>query len=150
MKVLRALFLVVIAMVAACACAQAQSTIKPSSGKALCSALTPEDFTKAGVPVSALRDANLDGSNGAYCVYDSKAGKVEFDIFFPAGDSAAEVKATEKTVLGEMGETLQAVPLPGADAARISLPTAKTASIVVRAGSAVFDINIPGSPGSRQ
>src|SRR5215831_12812145 len=113
MKVLRALFLVVIAMVAACACAQAPSTIKPSSGKALCSALTPEDFTKAGVAVSALRQANLDGSDGAYCVYESKAGNVEFDIFFPAGGSAAEVKATETTVLSEVGLTLQPVPLPG-------------------------------------
>src|SRR5262249_33776669 len=70
---------------ATCVFAQAPSTIKPSSGKALCSALTPEDFTKAGVAVSALRQANLDGSDGAYCVYESKAGNVEFDIFFPAG-----------------------------------------------------------------
>ena len=144
------LALITALFVAACGFAQSQSTIKPSSGKALCSALTPEDFTKAGVAVSALRQANLDGSDGAYCVYESKAGNVEFDIFFPAGGSAAEVKATETTVLSEVGLTLQPVPLPGADAAHISLPTAKTASIVVRAGRAVFDINIPSSPNSRQ
>ncbi|HET8887295.1 MAG TPA: hypothetical protein VFQ41_00225 [Candidatus Angelobacter sp.] len=29
-------------------------SIAPSSGKALCSALAPADFTKAGVPVQAL------------------------------------------------------------------------------------------------
>src|SRR5262249_11216558 len=144
-------FLVISAtLVAACGLAHAQGTIKPSSGTALCSALTSEDLTKAGVAVSALRQANLDGSDGAYCVYDSKAGNVEFDIFFPAGGSAAEVKATEKTVLGEMGVTMQAIPLPGADTAHISLPTAKSASIVVRAGTAVFDLNAPSSPNSRQ
>jgi len=31
--------------------------------------------------------------------YQSKAGKVEFDIFFPAGANAREIEATEKTVL---------------------------------------------------
>src|SRR6266852_5820338 len=41
----------------------AAQTITPSSGKALCSALTPADFTKAGVLVSGLRQANLDGAN---------------------------------------------------------------------------------------
>src|SRR5262245_28513246 len=121
MKALSISFLMItVTLAAACGFAHAQGTIKPSSGKALCSALTPEDFTKAGVAVSALRQANLDGSDGAYCVYDSKAGNVEFDIFFPAGGSAAEVKATETTVLSEVGLTLQPVPLPGADAAHIS------------------------------
>src|SRR5262249_54196397 len=117
----------------ACSFAQAQpsvNSVKPSSGKALCSALTPADFTKAGVEVSALRQANLDGNDGAYCVYDSKAGNVEFDIFFPAGATPVEVKATEKTVLVEVGANMQAVALPGADAAHISVPTAGSASIV--------------------
>ena len=123
--------------------------VSPSSGKALCSALTPADFTKAGVAVSALRQANLDGNDGAYCVYDSKAGNVEFDIFFPAGANQIEINATEKTVLAEMGAPHQAVPLMGATG-HIALDTGKSASIVVRKGSAVFAITIPKSDNARQ
>jgi hypothetical protein len=127
---------------------QAGAAIGPSSGKALCSALTPADFTKAGVPVSALRQANLDGTEGAYCVYDSKAGKVEFDIFFPAGANPKEVIATEKTVLGEAGGKYESVTLAGAESAQISLGASPT--IVVRKGKAVFDIGIPNSTNARQ
>ncbi len=129
---------------------QSNATVTPSSGKALCSALTPADFTKTGIPVSALRQANLDGTTGAYCVYDSKAGNVEFDIFFPAGANANEILATEKTVLGEVGGKTESVQLAGADDAQIPITTDKTASIVVRKGKAVFDINIPKSAGARQ
>jgi hypothetical protein len=123
----------------------AQATIAPSSGKGLCSALTPADFTKAGVAVASLRQANLDGSNGAYCVYESKAGNVEFDIFFPAGANPNEVLATEKTVLGEIGSKAESVQLAGADAAYLLLNDPQSSSIVVRKGKAVFDINIPRS-----
>lgn len=125
------------------------TTVAPSSGKALCSALTPADFTKAGVQVSALRQANLDGTDGAYCVYDSKAGSVEFDIFFPAGANPAEVNATEKTVLAEMGAPHQVVPLVGATG-HIALDMGKSAGLVVRKGNAVFAISIPKSPNARQ
>jgi hypothetical protein len=135
--------------VAGCCVAQAQSGITPSSGKALCSALTPADFTKAGVPVSALRQANLDGADGAYCVYASKAGNVEFDIFFPAGATPGEVSATEKTVLGEVGGKSESLQITGADNAQIVL-AGPSASIVVRKGKAVFDINIPKSANARQ
>jgi hypothetical protein len=130
--------------------ALAQATIMPSSGKGLCSALTPADFTKAGVAVAALRQANLDGPNGAYCVYESKAGNVEFDIFFPAGANPKEVLATEKTVLGEIGNKAESVQLAGADAAYLVLADAQSSSIVVRRGKAVFDINIPKSSGAKQ
>src|SRR5262245_1555193 len=132
------------------AAALAQSAITPSSGKALCAALTPADFTKAGVPVSALRQANLDGTDGAYCVYESKAGNVEFDIFFPAGPTPGDVAATEKTVLGEVGGKFESIQIAGADAARIILTDVQTASIVVRKGKAVFDINIPKNANARQ
>jgi hypothetical protein len=125
------------------------TTISPSSGKALCSALTPADFTKVGVPVSALAKANNDGTDGAYCVYESKAGSVEFDIFFPAGVNPAEIAATEKTVLAEIGAPYQAVPLIGGTG-HIALDAGKSASIVVRKGNAVFDINIPKGPSARQ
>lgn len=99
--------------------------IAPSSGKQLCSALTPEDFTKAGVPVSALHDANVDDSASAYCVYDSKAGKVELfdiDIFYPAGDTPEAAKGTERTVLAEVGGKFESIKLPGADSASIIWP----------------------------
>jgi hypothetical protein len=130
--------------------AKAQSPITPSSGKTLCAALTPADFTKAGVPVSALRQANLDGTDGAYCVYESKAGSVEFDIFFPAGATPRDIAATEKTVLGEVGGKSESIQIAGADAAQIILADSQTASIVVRKGKAVFDINIPKNGNARQ
>lgn len=139
-----------------CAIAPLQSAaqrVAPASGKAMCSALTPADFNKAGIPVSALGQANLDGNEGAYCVYKSTAGKVEFDIFFPAGANPREVGATEKTVLGEGGGRYERVPLAGADDAQISLamPDLKdSAGIVVRKGKAVFDIVIPRSVKARQ
>src|SRR6476620_11656628 len=127
-------------------------SIAPSTGKAMCSALTPADFTKAGVPVQALSQANLDGNDGAYCVYQSKAGKVEFDIFFLAGKTPQEVSGTEKTVLGEGGAKYEHLQLPGADNAQISMAMPDqpaSALIVVRKGKAVFDIMIPRSAGAR-
>jgi hypothetical protein len=131
----------------------AWSQVGPSSGKALCSALTAADFTKAGVPVSALSQANLDGTDSAYCVYASKAPKnnVEFDIFFPAGGNAVDVQATEKTVLGEVGAKAEPVKIAGADNAQFVLnPSDPTGSIVVRKGKAVFGINIPKGPDVRK
>jgi len=128
----------------------AAQTIAPSSGKALCSALTPADFTRAGVLVSGLSQANLDGANGAYCVYASKAGSVELDIFFPAGATPVEISATEKTVLGEMGYKSESVQIAGADNAQIVLAAGTTSSMVVRKGKAVFAVNIPRSANSRQ
>lgn len=128
-------------------------SIAPSSGKAMCSALAPADFTKAGVPVQALSQANLDGNDGAYCVYQSKAGKVEFDIFFLAGNTPQEVSGTEKTVLGEGGAKYEHLRLPGTDDAQISMAMPDqpaSAVIVVRRGKAVFDIMIPRSAGARQ
>jgi hypothetical protein len=143
-KLVHCLFVIAIALPA---CSQ----VLPSSGKALCLALTAADFTKAGVAVSALSQANLDGPNGAYCVYASKTGNVEFDIFFPAGGNAGEVLATEKTVLGEVGAKAEPVKIAGADNAQFVLSTSDpTGSIVVRRGRAVFDINIPKGPNVRQ
>src|SRR5262249_7140108 len=106
-----------------------EQKIAPSSGKSLCSALTPADFTKVGVPFSGLRKASVDGTTGAYCVYDSKAGEVEFDIFFPAGANPVEVNATERTVLAEIGAPFQPVPVPGAGTGHIALEAGKSSSI---------------------
>ena len=72
--------------------------------------------------MSALGEANLDGNDGAYCVYQSKAGKVEFDIFFPAGNTPKEVSATEDTVLGEGGGKSEPVKLAGATTRRSVWP----------------------------
>jgi hypothetical protein len=137
----------------ACCLVGAQSSIRPASGKAMCSALTPSDFSKAGIPVSALGQANTDGNEGAYCVYKSSAGKVEFDIFYPAGASPAEVSGTEKTVLNEAGGKLEPIRIAGADSAHIALSLSgqpASASIVVRKGRAVFDILIPKGAKSRR
>lgn len=148
----RSFFAGFIFVLTAFASAHGQS-VTASSGKAMCSALTPADFTGAGVPVSALNQANLDGSTGAYCVYQSKAGKVEFDIFFPAGANAAEINATEKTVLGEGGSKYHPITLAGADDAQVSLVMPDlpgSAGIVVRKGKAVFDIVIPAGAAAQK
>ena len=140
------------AIVTTAVCCSAQSppiVIAPSSGKAMCSALTPADFTKAGVAVSALRTANLDGTDGTYCVYESKSGNVEFDIFFPAGANPNEVNATEKTVVAEIGAPSQGIPLPGATSAHIALDAGKSACLVARKGSAVIAISIPKNANAR-
>lgn len=143
----------VLALAASSAAGQAAHSIAPSTGKAMCLALAPADFTKAGVPVQSLGQANLDGNDGAYCVYQSKAGKVEFDIFFLAGKTPQEISATEKTVLGEGGAKYEQLKVPGADNAQISMALPDqpaSAVIVVRRGKAVFDIMIPRSAGARQ
>jgi hypothetical protein len=127
--------------------------IAPSSGKQLCSGLSPSDFTDAGVPVTALQAANLDDNANAYCVYSSKSGKVEFDIFYPAGDSPEAIKGTEKTVLTEVGGRFEPLQLSGADSAAINLSVpgnTPSASVAVRWKTAVFTINIPSSANARQ
>jgi hypothetical protein len=131
----------------------ATPVVQPASGKEMCAALMPVDFTRAGVPVSGLLNANTDDNDSAYCVYDSKAGKVEFDIFYPAGDSPVAVKGVEKTVLAEVGGKFTPVPLPGADSAQTNLAVPgkqPSASIAVRKNAAVFTVNIPQGPNARQ
>jgi hypothetical protein len=126
--------------------------IAPSSGKALCSALAPADFAKADVPVSSFVSANLypaDGS-GAYCTYKGDGGNnVEFDVFYPAGNTPEEVRATEKTMLSDgSGGKSQPIVIPGADSAQINLaiPGSPTsASITVRKSATVFAIYIPAN-----
>ncbi len=134
---------------------EAKGKVKPASGKELCSALAPADFTKAGVSVSSLSHANLNPNDntGAYCLYDSKAGQVEFDIFYPAGNTPEEAKAVEKTVLAEAGGPWQPVQLAGADSAQINLGVPgkePDASITVRKKNAVFNIAIPTHANARQ
>jgi hypothetical protein len=115
-------------------------------------ALAPADFNKVSVPVTALREANVDDQASTYCVYDSKNGKVELDIFYPAGDSPESAKGIEKTVLAQVGSKFESITLPGVDSATINLAVAgkiPSASICVRKNVAVFILNIPQSPQSR-
>jgi hypothetical protein len=125
--------------------------IAPSSGKKLCSALVPADFTKVGIPVKGLLSANVNpGDNtGAYCSYDSKSGNIEFDVFYPAGNTPKEVLTTEKTVLtdGSEGKS-EPSHVPGADSAKINLAISgksPSAGITVRRKNLVFAIYIPAS-----
>ncbi len=132
---------------------QFAKTVIPSSGKGMCSGVTPEDFTKVGIPVSALKEANLDGPASAYCVYVSNAGKVEFDIFFPAGETPDDAKGTMRAVLAEVGGKFEPVQIAGADEAQTNAAAPKdkySASVAVRKGTAVFDINIPQNANARQ
>jgi len=129
------------------------NVVAPSSGKALCSALTPADFTNAGLLVTRIAAANIDSPASAYCVYESKVGKVEFDIFFPAGSNTEEVDATERTVIAEAenGGKKEAVKVSGADHAYfVPVPINKDLSIVVRKRSTVFNIDVPEGPNARQ
>ena len=133
--------------------AQTPASVSPGTGKAMCSALTAADFSQKGVDVSGLSQANVDGTDGAYCVYQSKSGKVEFDIFFPAGANASEVSGTEKTVLAEGGGKYTQIQVAGADDAHFSSSLKDqphSADIVVHRGKAVFDILIPSGPKSQQ
>lgn len=127
--------------------------ISPSTGKDMCAVLSPADFTKAGVTVTGAAGQNSDDATNAYCEYQDKDGKVELDIFYPAGDTAVAAIGTERTVYGEVGGHFQPVTVPDTDSAQINLavPGKKpSASIVVRRGFAVFTLNIPANPKARQ
>lgn len=142
-----ALFIVWIAMQASA------QKIAPASGKAMCSALTSSDFTNAGFPVSGLRLANLDDNRSAYCIYDSKAGKVEFDIFYPAGDTPAEAQNAARAAQSAIGGKFETASVAGADEATTNAGTSQgtdSPSIVVRKGTTVFNISIPHSAHARQ
>jgi hypothetical protein len=141
-----------------CGCASPAKVpvaVAPSSGKELCSALVPADFTKVDVPVKAFLSANVNpgDSTSAYCTYESQNGNIEFDVFYPAGDTPEEVRATEKTVLSEGSEgKSQPIAISGADTAEINLAIpgkTPSASITVRKNTAVFAIYIPANPNAQ-
>lgn len=128
-------------------------TIAPASGKAMCAALTSSDFNKAGVPVSRLRLANLDDDRSAYCIYDVKVGKVEFDIFYPAGDTPAEAQNAERAAQSAIGGKFESVNVAGADEATTNARSPQggdSAAIIVRKGTTVFNIGIPPGAQARQ
>lgn len=126
--------------------------IAPASGKAMCGALTAEDFTKAGVPVRQLREANLDDAKSAYCIYDGEGGKVEMDIYFPAGDTPGEAENAVRAAESAIGGRFEAVRVGGADEASSDAASSSgaDASIVVRRATTVFNISIPRTAGAQQ
>jgi hypothetical protein len=128
-------------------------SIAPNSGKQLCSALTPADFNKEGIPVTSLGAANIDSPNNVYCMYNNKGGQPELDIFYPAGDTPQEVQNTERTLWAEVGGKFVRIDLPGADSANINLAVPgkqPSASIAVRWKNAVFTLNVPSSANMQQ
>lgn len=127
--------------------------ISPASGKAMCSALTPADFTNAGVAVLRLTEANLDDERSAYCIYEDKAGKAELDIFYPAGDTPKQAQDAEKAAQAAIGGKFEPVRVAGADEAMINTASSLQgvdASIVVQKRTIMFNISVPGSPQARQ
>jgi len=138
--------------------ARAEGSIAPKSGAALCGALTVADFQGVGLSQAAPPSVNLvDAGAGAYCVYAGKSaatGGIELDVFYPAGATPAEAKATEDTAAGESGgSALAPIPLAGADSARWS-PKAVSggppfATLVARRGTLVFVLGIPAGPNAQ-
>lgn len=88
----------------------------------MCSARTPADFTKVGVAVSPLREANLDDNRSAYCIYEGQAEKIEFDIFYPAGNSPAEAQNVERAAQAAIGDSLNQFTLHVPMKQRLMLP----------------------------
>ena len=119
----------------------------------MCSALTPDDFTKAGVPVSRLQGASLDDNKSVYCVYDGEAGKVELDLFYPAGDTPAEANNAFRAAQSAIGGKFEPLSVAGADEASTNAASPKgtdEASIVVRKGTTVFNLSIPHNTRARE
>lgn len=133
--------------------APAASKIAPSSGKAMCAALSVSDFVKAGVPMIAIATQSSDDESNAYCGFQGKSGSAELDIFLPAGDTPEQAIGVERTIYGEAGGRFQPISVQGADSAQINLtlPGKKPAAgIAVRRGLAVFAVYIPESPNARE
>ena len=104
-------------------------------------------------PVSQLHLANLDDNRSAYCIYDSKAGRVELDIFYPAGDTPAEAQNAQRAAQNAIGGKFEPVSVAGADEATTNTGSAQgtdSASIVVRKGTTVFNVGIPHAAQARQ
>jgi hypothetical protein len=135
--------------------------IARNSGAAMCTALAPDDFASVGVKGAAKPLANVSDPTGAYCVYAGKSsstGGIEFDVFYPAGSTPADLKSTIDTMLGESGGTTglggyKKIPMTGADEAYLGTALVSGgppfANIVVRRGDLAFDIGIPANPQSR-
>jgi hypothetical protein len=134
---------------------RAGAVIPPKAGAAMC-ALTPADFQNAGISNATKPTTNVqDGGASVYCVYAGKSaatGGIELDVFYPAGSSIAEAKATYKTAADE-GPPLKPLSIAGADEAHWSATGVSGgppfASVVVRRSTLVFTLGIPAGNNSQ-
>ena len=98
------------------------ATIAPKSGAAMC-ALTPADWHGFGFLKASKPAANVnDGGASVYCVYSGKSGAsggIELDVFYPAGETQAEIKDAYKVATSE-GPQLKPITIAGADDAQWS------------------------------
>jgi hypothetical protein len=147
-----------IAVVAIVPATGSSATVGRAAGEKLC-VLTQDDFKKFGTLVYSKPVVNVeqDGQN-AYCVYRGKSGAkggVELDVFYPAGDTPADVKQVFKTVLSEdPGGKYEPEGVPGADESVVSTNVPSPgyfpfAANAVRRGRLVFSISLPSSPLSK-
>jgi hypothetical protein len=128
--------------------AVAASPIAPKSGSAMC-ALTVADFQSVGIGNASKPTANVDeGGASAYCVYAGKSGAtggIELDVFYPAGESPADVK--ESYANASAASSLQPAKIAGVDEAQWSAREVQGgppfAMIAVRRSNLVFVISIP-------
>jgi hypothetical protein len=134
---------------------RAGAVIPPQAGSAMC-ALTPADFQVAGIPNAVKPTANVqDGGASVYCVYAGRSaatGGIELDVFYPAGSSVAEAKATYKTAIDE-GPAMKPLTIAGADEAQWSASAVSggppAATLVVRRSTLVFTLGIPANNNSQ-
>jgi hypothetical protein len=133
-------------------------SIPKASGAKMC-VLTQADFKPFGTLVGSKVQANIDqdGAN-VYCVYRGVSGAkggVELDVFYPAGETPADIEQTFKTVLAsDPGATYTPENVLGADESVYSLSVPSPgyfpfAANAVRRGALVFTLSLPSSPMSK-
>ncbi len=134
------------------------ATVPKATGARMC-VLARADFRPFGTIVWTKPKINVDtGNQNVYCVYRGPSGAkggVELDVFYPAGQNAADVEQTFKTVLGsDPGAKYIPEGVPGADESVYSLSVPSPgyfpfAANAVRRGDLVFTISLPSSPISK-
>jgi hypothetical protein len=142
-------------LIAAAVLIAAATPVTSNGGNKMC-VLTQADFKKFGTLVWSKPQVSLDqGGASAYCTYRGKSGAtggVELDVFYPAGDDAAGVEQTFKTVIAQdPGAKYLPELVKGADESLYSLSVPSPgyfpfAANDVRRGKLVFSISLPSSP----
>ena len=127
----------------------ADSVIAPGSGATMCKALSPADFVHSGVPVTKLDQPHVDDDGASvYCSYASSAGKVEMDVFYPAGTSPADAAKVEAVTIRETQGKYESTKIAGTDDAQIGT-AGSSALLVARRGTAVIMISVPAGAKAR-
>ena len=125
-------------------------TSVPAGGD-LCGLLTPADWAAVGVSDASGPTENNDPPDAYFCVYKGKSsatGGYELDVFI--SPNASDAASTFPEMFGEYPSTsIEDVSVPGADRARIHLPTAEggedPALIGVQSGRLTFGIGMGSS-----